>query len=91
MEKYNVNFGLLNVATFVTIFLGIAKFAGWIDISTIGIFIPIFIALGIYFLLIFFIGLVTCYLVIIHNLDKENESENKENESDEQENDDDDS
>ena len=63
MSNYNLDLNLFKVGFWMTILFGIAQLAGWVDVSIWMIFLPLMIAIGWYFIVIFLIGLITLYFV----------------------------
>lgn len=76
MSNYNLDLNLFKVGFWMTILFAIAQLAGWVDVSIWMIFLPMIIAIGWYFIIIFLIGLMTLYFVD-KELNKQNENEEK--------------
>ena len=73
-QQYRFDFSFLKKSIWITVFLAILKLAGVINIDTIWVFVPIFIALALMFFIVFLIGLVATGAV---NTDNETETEEK--------------
>lgn len=76
MSNYNLDLNLFKVGFWMTILFAIAQLAGLVDVSIWMIFLPMIIAIGWYFIIIFLIGLMTLYFVD-KELNKQNENEEK--------------
>jgi len=63
------DFSTFKLAVVISAILTFMKIAGWIDISIWIILLPIFIAIGVWFILIFLIGLVTI-LILVREMNK---------------------
>lgn len=63
MNKFKFNFNILKVGFWCTVFLIILKLYNVININIWVAFLPLFIALGTVFILIFLIGLITLMLM----------------------------
>lgn len=78
MSNYNLDLNLFKVGFWMTILFGIAQLAGWVDVSIWVIFLPLMIAIGWYFIVIFLIGLITLYFVDKELNKREEDSEKEE-------------
>lgn len=63
MNKFKFNFNILKVGFWCTVFLIILKLYNVININIWVAFLPLFIAIGSVFILIFLIGLITLMLM----------------------------
>ncbi len=77
-SNFEVDFSFFKLGFWSTIILGIAQLAGWIDINIWLIFLPLIIAIGGYFFIIFLIGLITLYFVDKELNKREEDSEKEE-------------
>lgn len=64
------DFSTFKLAVVISAILTFMKIAGWINISIWIILLPIFIAIGVWFILIFLIGLVTI-LILVREMNKD--------------------
>ena len=64
------DFSTFKLAVVISAILMFMKIAGWIDISIWIILLPVFIAIGVWFILIFLIGLVTI-LILVREMNKD--------------------
>lgn len=64
------DFSTFKLAVVISAILTFMKIAGWIDISIWIILLPVFIAIGVWFILIFLIGLVTI-LIFVREMNKD--------------------
>lgn len=64
------DFSTFKLAVVISAILTFMKIAGWINISIWIILLPIFIAIGVWFILIFLIGLVTI-LIFVREMNKD--------------------
>lgn len=64
------DFSTFKLAVVISAILTFMKIAGWIDISIWIILLPVFIAIGVWFILIFLIGLVTI-LILVREMNKD--------------------
>ena len=92
MEQYklNINFwGLFRTAFWVTVILAILKLTNTIVIPDWVIFLPLVVAFTIFFVIVFFIGLLCLYLISNNVLKvpglNDTESEDEEEEEDKNE------
>ena len=90
MEQYKVNinfFGLFRLAFWVTVLLAILKLTHTIVIADWVVFLPLAIAFGIFFMMVFFIGLLCLYLIYNNSLKipglNDGESDDEDDEEDE--------
>jgi hypothetical protein len=77
-QQYRFDFSFLKKSIWITVFLAILKLAGVINIDTIWVFVPIFIALALMFFIVFLIGLIVIYLVATGAVNTDNETETEE-------------
>ena len=77
-QQYRFDFSFLKKSIWITVFLAILKLAGVINIDTIWVFTPIFIALALMFFIVFLIGLIVIYLVATGAVNTDNETETEE-------------
>ena len=77
-QQYRFDFSFLKKSIWITVFLAILKLAGVINIDTIWVFAPIFIALALMFFIVFLIGLIVIYLVATGAVNTDNETETEE-------------
>lgn len=64
------DFSTFKLAVVISAILTFMKIAGWINISIWIILLPIFIAIGVWFILIFLIGLITI-LILVREMNKD--------------------
>ena len=76
---FELNFSTFKLAIILSVALMVMKIAGWIDISIWIILLPIFIAIGIWFFIVFLIGLFTLFILVktITEPDESSEIEEK--------------
>ena len=77
-QQYRFDFSFLKKSIWITVLLAILKLAGVINIDTIWVFAPIFIALALMFFIVFLIGLIVIYLVATGAVNTDNETETEE-------------
>jgi len=77
-QQYKFDFSFLKTSIWITVILAIFKLAGVINIDTIWVFIPIFIALALMFFIVFLIGLIVIYLVATGAVNTDNETKTEE-------------
>ena len=77
----NFNFSTFKLAVVISAILLVMKLAGWADISMWIILLPLIICVGLWFLMVFLIGLFTLYLFIKQVGNEQDESESTENKS----------
>ena len=63
MEK---NLGLFKIAFWLTMFLAALKLSNTVEMSTLMVFLPLILAFGIFFIIVFLIGLLVLYYYINH-------------------------
>ena len=68
-QKFSLDFGLLRVGFFTTILLAIFKLTDVADINIWVVLMPFLVALGILFVCVFIIGLITVYILSTHGID----------------------
>lgn len=74
--EFNMNFNWYGFAIGISVFLILFKALGFIDCSIWIALSPIFILLGITCLIVFIVGLITCYLILSGGVsDEDNESD----------------
>ena len=77
-QQYRFDFSFLKKSIWITVLLAILKLTGVINIDTIWVFTPIFIALALMFFIVFLIGLIVIYLVATGAVNTDNETETEE-------------
>ena len=77
-QQYRFDFSFLKKSIWITVLLAILKLTGVINIDTIWVFAPIFIALALMFFIVFLIGLIVIYLVATGAVNTDNETETEE-------------
>ena len=60
------NLGLFKIDFWFTMFLAALKLSDTIEMSTLMVFLPLIVAFGVFFIIVFFIGLLTLYYYINH-------------------------
>lgn len=75
--KYKFDFSILGTGFFTTVLLAIAQITNIIHIDLIWIFMPLIVAFGLMFLIIFFIGLLSIYLIENEMLKNNNNEESE--------------
>ena len=82
-QKYTLDFNILKFGFWVTVFLAVLKLSNTINISILGVFLPLIVTVGIVLLVVFLIGLITIYLISVKGIDlpdnTESEPENENN------------
>lgn len=63
MEK---KLGLFKIAFWLTMFLAALKLSNTVDMSVFMVFLPLIVAFGIFFIVVFLIGLLVLYYYINH-------------------------
>lgn len=63
MEK---KLGLFKIAFWLTMFLAALKLSNTVEMSTLMVFLPLILAFGIFFIIVFLIGLLVLYYYINH-------------------------
>ena len=58
--------GLFKIAFWLTMFLAALKLSDTIGMSPLMVFLPLIVAFGVFFIIVFFIGLLTLYYYINH-------------------------
>jgi glycerol-3-phosphate acyltransferase PlsY len=58
--------GLFKIAFWLTMFLAALKLSNTVDMSTFMVFLPLIVAFGIFFIVVFLIGLLVLYYYINH-------------------------
>lgn len=84
-SNFGVDFNFLKTGFWATVVLAILKITNIIEISNWLVLLPLLISIGILFLIIFLIGIMTLYLVdkeLINKTDDDNSDEIKSNEID---------
>lgn len=76
-----LDFSTFKLAVVISAILTFMKIAGWIDISIWIILLPIFICIGVWFFIVFLIGLCVLYMFVKHITEKADESEESQNET----------
>lgn len=63
MEK---KLSLFKIAFWLTVFLAALKLSNTVEMSTLMVFLPLIVAFGIFFIIVFLIGLLILYYYINH-------------------------
>ena len=58
--------GLFKIAFWITMLLAALKLSDTVEMSTLMVFLPLIIVFGIFFIIVFLIGLMTLYYYINH-------------------------
>ncbi len=58
--------GLFKIAFWLTMFLAVLKLSNTVEMSALMVFLPLIVAFGIFFIIVFFIGLLVLYYYINH-------------------------
>ena len=58
--------GLFKIAFWLTMFLAVLKLSNTVEISTLMVFLPLIVAFGIFFIIVFLIGLLVLFYYINH-------------------------
>ena len=58
--------GLFKIAFWLTMFLAVLKLSNTVEMSTLMVFLPLIVAFGIFFIIVFLIGLLILYYYINH-------------------------
>lgn len=58
--------GLFKIAFWLTMFLAALKLSNTVEMSTLMVFLPLIVAFGIFFIIVFLIGLLVLYYYINH-------------------------
>ena len=58
--------GLFKIAFWLTIFLAVLKLSNTVEMSTLMVFLPLIVAFGIFFIIVFLIGLLVLFYYINH-------------------------
>ncbi len=58
--------GLFKIAFWITMLLAALKLSNTVEMSTLMVFLPLIIVFGIFFIIVFLIGLMTLYYYINH-------------------------
>ncbi len=58
--------GLFKIAFWLTMFLAVLKLSNTVEMSTLMVFLPLIVAFGIFFIIVFLIGLLVLYYYINH-------------------------
>ena len=58
--------GLFKIAFWVTMLLAALKLSGTVEMSTLMVFLPLIVVFGIFFIIVFLIGLLVLYYYINH-------------------------
>ena len=58
--------GLFKIAFWLTMFLAVLKLSNTVEMSALMVFLPLIVAFGIFFIIVFFIGLLVLYYYIDH-------------------------
>ena len=58
--------GLFKIAFWLTMFLAVLKLSNTVEMSTLMVFLPLIVAFGIFFIIVFLIGLLVLFYYINH-------------------------
>ena len=58
--------GLFKIAFWITMLLAALKLSNTVEMSTLMVFLPLIVVFGIFFIIVFLIGLMTLYYYINH-------------------------
>lgn len=58
--------GLFKIAFWLTMFLAALKLSNTVEMSTLMVFLPLIVVFGLFFIIVFLIGLLTLYYYINH-------------------------
>lgn len=58
--------GLFKIAFWLTMFLAALKLSNTVEMSTLMVFLPLIVAVGIFFIIVFLIGFLVLYYYINH-------------------------
>ena len=58
--------GLFKIAFWITMLLAALKLSDTVEMSTLMVFLPLIVVFGIFFIIVFLIGLLTLYYYINH-------------------------